>query len=445
MSSIDFTEPFADRKVGIIYGEFTTQGGAEILNAQMARQLDAPIYTREYKPEHFGARMNDILSERVVALGNIEQDSLDGVEVRFPGPGPSEPPDSGGGGSDPPPTTDPPTDDGGGTPPGYRAAGFLSQDDSLVNDIDTSRIQTDVLIAGDADGAEMAYQSDIPYIMYVHHSGKPLVDFFWDHFDAKTSILGKLKFLRERRRVKKELNNVATRSDMVLYNSAGTAKICNDQWNAADEKQAVCYPAYQDDIYNESVEPWKYIEGKRFFVAAQRLDPYKNVHLIVNAAKLAKEHVVIVGSGTLDDFVRREEQQSKYIHSLGYMKADRLAQLYAGATATIQATLHEDFGIVPLESMAVGTPCITPASGGFLETVGRGHEENPGTYQTDRGMLVGTREYDARSLAGAMQNHDGSDYDSEDIMSYARKFDEARLGRELNMHLDDVYGITQNE
>jgi glycosyltransferase involved in cell wall biosynthesis len=127
------------------------------------------------------------------------------------------------------------------------------------------------------------------------------------------------------------------------------------------------------------------------------------------------------------------------------MKADRLAQLYAGATATIQATLHEDFGIVPLESMAVGTPCITPASGGFLETVGRGYEENPGTYQTERGMLVGTQEYDARALAGAMQNHDGSDYDSDEIMSYARKFDEARLGRELNMHLDDVYGITQNE
>jgi len=30
-------------------------------------------------------------------------------------------------------------------------------------------------------------------------------------------------------------------------------------------------------------------------------------------------------------------------------------------------------------------------------------------------------------------------------MSYARRFNEARLGEELNMYLDDVYGITQNE
>jgi len=421
MSGIDFTEPFAEKNVGIIYGEFTTQGGAEILNAQMARQLDAPIYTRVYRPDRFDDRMNDILSEYVVPLDNGK-----GGVPREVG-------------------AQPVTPGGGTTPPGYRAAGLLSQDDSLVDDIDTSRIQTDVLIAGDADGAAMAYQSDIPYMMYVHHSGKPLVGFFWDHFDAKDTIIDKLKFLRNRRRAKKDLHNVAKQSDMLLFNSERTATVCNDQWSVKGEKQDVCYPSYQDDIYNKHVEPWKYIKGKRFFVAAQRLEPYKNIHVIVNAAKLAEEHVVIVGSGVLDDFVRREEQQSKYIHSLGYMKAKRLAQLYAGATATIQGTLDEDFGIVPLESMAVGTPCITPAAGGFLETVGNGYEENPDTYQTDRGLLIGTEEYDAKALAGAMQNHDEKDYNENHIMSYARRFNEARFGEKLNMYLDDVYGITQNE
>jgi len=421
MSGIDFTEPFADKKVGIIYGEFTTQGGAEILNAQMARQLDAPIYTRVYRPDRFGDRMNDILSEYIVPLDNSKNGVPKEVDVQIGGIGVRP------------------------GPPGYRAAGVLSTDDKLIKDVDTSGIQTDVLIAGDADGAAMAYQSDIPYIMYVHHAGRPLVGFVWDQFDAKKSIIDKLKFLQARRRAKKDLHKVAKRSDMILYNSKYTSNICNKQWNASGEKQDVCYPAYQDDIYHENVEPWKYIEGKRFFVATQRLDPFKNVHLIVNAAKLAKEHVVIVGSGTLDDFVRREEQRSKYIHSLGYMKSNRLARLYAGATATIQAALHEDFGIVPLESMAVGTPCITTASGGFLETVGDGYEENPDTYQTDRGLLIGTEEYDAKALAGAMQNHDENDYNSNHIMSYARRFNEERLGNELNMYLDNVYGITQND
>jgi len=421
MSGIDFTEPFSDKKVGIIYGEFTTQGGAEILNAQMARQLDAPIYTRVYRPDRFDDRMNDILSEYIVPLDNSKNGVPKEVDVQIGGTGNIT------------------------TPPGYRAAGVLSTDDRLIKDVDTSGIQTDVLIAGDADGAAMAYQSDIPYMMYVHHSGKPLVGFFWDHFDAKDTIIDKLKFLRNRRRAKKDLNKVAKQSDMLLFNSERTATVCNDQWRVKGEKQDVCYPSYQDDIYHKHVEPWKYIKGKRFFVAAQRLEPYKNIHVIVHAAKLAEEHVVIVGSGVLDDFVRREEQQSKYIHSLGYMKAKRLAQLYAGATATIQGTLDEDFGIVPLESMAVGTPCITPAAGGFLETVGNGYEENPDTYQTDRGLLIGTDEYDARALAGAMQNHDENDYNENHIMSYARRFNEARLGEELNMYLDDVYGITQNE
>jgi len=204
MSGIDFTEPFADKKVGIIYGEFTTQGGAEILNAQMARQLDAPIYTRVYRPDRFGDRMNDILSERIVPLDNGKSGVPREVGAQPLGPNPT-------------------------LPPGYRAAGVLSTDDRLIKDVDTSGIQTDVLIAGDADGAAMAYQSDIPYMMYVHHSGKPLVGFFWDHFDAKARIIDKLKFLRERRRTKKDLHNVAKRSDMLLFKSERTADVCNDQ------------------------------------------------------------------------------------------------------------------------------------------------------------------------------------------------------------------------
>ena len=47
----------------------------------------------------------------------------------------------------------------------------------------------------------------------------------------------------------------------------------------------------------------------------------------------------------------------------------RMAELYAAATVLLFTPPNEDFGIVPLEAMAAGTPVIAAAGGGAPETV----------------------------------------------------------------------------
>jgi glycosyltransferase involved in cell wall biosynthesis len=56
------------------------------------------------------------------------------------------------------------------------------------------------------------------------------------------------------------------------------------------------------------------------------------------------------------------------IELLGWRSDDELAVLYRRATALIFPG-EEDFGIVPLEAMASGTPVVALGKGGALETV----------------------------------------------------------------------------
>jgi len=57
------------------------------------------------------------------------------------------------------------------------------------------------------------------------------------------------------------------------------------------------------------------------------------------------------------------------IEFLGEINQDQKAKLYSQAKAFIFCSDNEDFGIVPVESMAYGCPVIAYKSGGVTETV----------------------------------------------------------------------------
>jgi glycosyltransferase involved in cell wall biosynthesis len=50
--------------------------------------------------------------------------------------------------------------------------------------------------------------------------------------------------------------------------------------------------------------------------------------------------------------------------------AERLAQLYSQAAALVHPSLHEGFGLTPLEAMTTGTPVIAARSPGVTEVCG---------------------------------------------------------------------------
>jgi glycosyltransferase involved in cell wall biosynthesis len=109
-------------------------------------------------------------------------------------------------------------------------------------------------------------------------------------------------------------------------------------------------------------------DGKdEYYLAAGRLVPYKRMDLIVQAfSTMGSRRLIVAGDGPDMERVRR--QAGRNVEFVGYCPRDRLRSLMQGALALVYGA-EEDFGILPVEAMACGTPVIAFGRGGVTETV----------------------------------------------------------------------------
>jgi len=108
-------------------------------------------------------------------------------------------------------------------------------------------------------------------------------------------------------------------------------------------------------------------EKDDYYLMASRMVPYKNTGLIIDAfAKMPNRRLVIIGDGPEYSKIRRKAGTN--VTLLGYQPFKSLKKYLQQARALIFAA-EEDFGIVPLEAQACGTPVIAYGKGGALETV----------------------------------------------------------------------------
>ena len=107
-----------------------------------------------------------------------------------------------------------------------------------------------------------------------------------------------------------------------------------------------------------------------YYVAASHWVPYKRMDLIAAAFRdLPGRRLVMAGDGPEADRVRRAAGSN--VEFVGKVPAERLRELLRGARAFVFAA-EEDFGILPVEAQACGTPVIAFGRGGSLETVRSG-------------------------------------------------------------------------
>jgi len=104
-----------------------------------------------------------------------------------------------------------------------------------------------------------------------------------------------------------------------------------------------------------------------FFVTISRMVPYKKLDLIVSAFnQLPDKKLVVIGDGP--EFKRLKTMASSNITLLGFQSDQVIEDTLQRARAFVYAA-QEDFGIVPVEAQACGTPVIAYGKGGALETV----------------------------------------------------------------------------
>ena len=92
--------------------------------------------------------------------------------------------------------------------------------------------------------------------------------------------------------------------------------------------------------------------------------------------RLPRTRFLVAGSGTHEDELRRQADELGLMEHgtfLGWIGDDVLHSLYPIADVCVVPSIYEPFGLVALEAMASGCPCIVADTGGLREVVP--HEE----------------------------------------------------------------------
>ncbi|PIS02105.1 MAG: glycosyl transferase [Chlamydiae bacterium CG10_big_fil_rev_8_21_14_0_10_42_34] len=153
----------------------------------------------------------------------------------------------------------------------------------------------------------------------------------------------------------------ARRVDHFIANSKYVAKRIEKFYG---RDAAVIYPPVDISYYeSEDVKD-------SYYVTASRFVPYKRIDLIVEAfSKMGDKKLVVIGDGPELEKVKRSA--GKNVELLGYQPDSVLKEYMQKAKAFVFAAV-EDFGILPVEAMACGTPVIALGKGGVCETVVEG-------------------------------------------------------------------------
>jgi glycogen(starch) synthase len=116
---------------------------------------------------------------------------------------------------------------------------------------------------------------------------------------------------------------------------------------------------------------------ERLVLMVGRLVYEKGFHLALDALapvvrRLRDVRFVVAGTGTAEPELKRQSRRlglSKYGTFLGWTGDDMLHSLYRLAEVCIVPSIYEPFGLVALEAMASGCPCVVADTGGLREVV----------------------------------------------------------------------------
>lgn len=179
---------------------------------------------------------------------------------------------------------------------------------------------------------------------------------------------------------------------------------------------------------NVSVDQFEVCSDKDdFYLASSRLVPYKKIDLIVEAFnQMPDKKLVVIGDGP--DFKKIKSMASENVQVLGFLPFEKLHFYMQKAKAFVFAA-NEDFGIIPVEAQACGTPVIAYGKGGALETV----------VDNSTGMFF--KEQTTDSLIEAIQHFEANQnlFDPFVIRRHAERFSENRFKDEIESFVNQKY------
>jgi glycosyltransferase involved in cell wall biosynthesis len=210
----------------------------------------------------------------------------------------------------------------------------------------------------------------------------------------------------------------APRVDVYVANSQHVARRI---WKRYRRKAHVIYPPVNLDRFSMQREKEDY------FLTMSRLVSYKRVDLVVRAFnEMPNRELIVIGDGP--ERKRIERLAGPNVEVLGYQPDEAVTHYMQNARAFVFAA-EEDFGIVPVEAQACGTPVIAYGRGGATETV------VPGT----TGLFFGRQRPDA--VRDAVRRFDDVEprLEPEQIRTHAEQFDVSAFRSSFSRLVQNAY------
>jgi len=212
------------------------------------------------------------------------------------------------------------------------------------------------------------------------------------------------------------------RVDYFIANSNFIAKRIKKIYN---RESTVIYPPV--DVTKFDLETKK----DNFYLTASRLVPYKKIDLIVEAfTKLPDKKLIVIGSGP--DLKKIKLKATKNIEILGYQPDEVLIDYMKKAKAFVFAA-EEDFGIMPIEAQACGTPVICLGTGGTKETI------------IDGITGIHFEHQKISDVIKAIDKFEQLEFDYNLIRDHALKFSKERFKKEIKKFIESKYNEWKSE
>jgi UDP-N-acetylmuramyl pentapeptide phosphotransferase/UDP-N-acetylglucosamine-1-phosphate transferase/glycosyltransferase involved in cell wall biosynthesis len=186
-------------------------------------------------------------------------------------------------------------------------------------------------------------------------------------------------------------------------------------------RSTTLYPPVDVDSFTLQVEKGDY------YLTVSRMVPYKRIDLVAEAfTSMPEKRLIIVGEGP--EFEKIKAKAGPNVKLVGHQAFDRLVEYMRHAKAFVFAA-EEDFGIVPVEAQACGTPVIAYGRGGVTESVVAGKT----------GVFF--QEQTVECLCDAVQRfeRDQASFDPVAIRAHSEKFNATRFREDFLKLVEDEW------